>query len=75
MGGSAIDRRVPSRVQLKSGVNCYGKQVRYYLNYSPDSQFFSCGPRPAANLITGETVMGDRKIELDPWGVAIFEES
>ena len=74
-GVNGVDRRVPGRVQLKSGVNCYGKRVRYYLNYSPDSQFFSCGPRPAANLITGETVMEDGKIELDPWGVAILEES
>ena len=74
-GVNGFDRRVPSLVRLKSGVNCYGKRVRYYLNYSPDPQVFSCGPRAATNLIVGETVMGDRKIELDPWGVAILEES
>jgi beta-galactosidase len=74
-GLNSVDRDVPGRVRLKSGVNGHGKRVRYYLNYSSDLQVFSCGPCAASNLITGETVIEGRKIELDPWGVAILEES
>ena len=74
-GVNSVDRDVLGRVRLKSGVNRHGNRVRYYLNYSPDPQLFSCGPCTAANLITGETVMEGRRIELDPWGVAILEES
>jgi beta-galactosidase len=74
-GASGVDRHVPSQVRLKSGVNRHSRRVRYYLNYSPNLQVFSCGPRAATNLITEETVKGDRKIELDPWGVAILEDS
>ena len=74
-GVNSVDRDVLGRVRLKSGVNRHGKRVRYYLNYSPDPQLCSRGPCAAANLITGETVMEGGKIELDPWGVAILEES
>jgi beta-galactosidase len=74
-GVNGAHRDVPGRVRLKRGVNRHGKKIRYYLNYSPDPQLFSCGPCAAANLITGDTVMEGREIGLEPWGVAILEES
>lgn len=73
-GLSAPDRQLPAPVRLKRGVNAAGKTVRFYFNYSGQSQTFRY-PYPAGReLLTDRTIESGAAVALGPWDVAIIEE-
>ncbi len=58
---------------VRTGVNDYGRTVRYYLNYSAEDKMIE--PRAGTDLLTGEPVFQGDQIEIEPWGVRIIEEN
>ena len=60
---------------MRGGVNRYGKAIRYYFNYSAEKRKFFYGHGEAVELLTGERIgLGD-SVSLEPWGVAVMEET
>jgi len=65
---------LPAPVREKSGINCNGKTIRYFLNYSSDTQHFNYIQKPGTDLLTGKSIASSQAIELAPWDLLIVEE-
>ena len=67
-------------VIIKKGVNDFGKEVTYYLNYSFDRQNVTHGGKDGVELLSGEAVNSGKAVKngdvlsLEPWGVLITEQ-
>ncbi len=68
-------------VIIKKGVNDFGKEVTYYLNYSAETQQAAHGGKDGVELLSGEAVNSGKAVKngdvlsLEPWGVRIIEEN
>ena len=68
-------------VIIKKGVNDFGKEVTYYLNYSAEAQQAAHGGKDGVELLSGEAVNSGKAVKtkdvisLEPWGVMITEEA
>jgi beta-galactosidase len=60
---------------VRGGVNRYGKALHYYFNYSGSQRKFFYGHGEALDLLTGERVSRGDSVPLEPWGVAVMEET
>ncbi len=69
-----LDQQLYFPVITKSGVNQMGKIVHYYFNYSADAQSFSYLFNDGKELLSGETIMKNQQLQLQPWGLKIIEE-
>ena len=69
------DRKLPAAVRVKHGVNRAGKAVHYYFNFSPAPQRVVYSYARGTELLLTRPVAQDSALTLEPWGVAIVEES
>lgn len=73
-GLAGADQQLPSAVRVKHGVNDFGKQLHFYLNYSSEKQSFAYGRGAGTDLLTGKAVASAQEVTLEPWDLAIVEE-
>jgi beta-galactosidase len=73
-GLSGPDQELPSRIQARTGVNRFGKTIRYYFNYSSAPASFQYRHKAGADLLTSRAVKTDGTVILAPWDLAIIEE-
>lgn len=57
----------------KSGVNDFGKKVRYYFNFSGEERCFVYTKEAGRELLSGKAVSNGEKILLNPWDLAVIE--
>jgi beta-galactosidase len=61
-------------VIMRGGVNKFGREVRYYFNYSAQEQSFRYSYPSATDVLSGKKVEKGEVVKLEPWGVTILEE-
>lgn len=69
------DQQLPPHIQARTGVNRFGKTVRYYFNYSGSPATFTYRHKAGTDLLTSRAVKGDETVTLAPWDLVIVEES
>jgi beta-galactosidase len=69
------DQQLPSHIQARTGVNRFGKTVRYYFNYSGNPATFTYRHKAGTDLLTSRAVKADETVTLAPWDLVIVEES
>jgi beta-galactosidase len=69
------DQQLPAHIQARTGVNRFGKTVRYYFNYSGTPATFTYRHKAGTDLLTSRAVKGDEAVTLAPWDLVIVEES
>ncbi len=74
-GLNSPDLQLPSAVQVRHGVNHNSHQVHFYLNYSAAVQGIEYPYAAGRERLKEKSVAHGAKLELEPWGVAIVEES
>ena len=62
-----------SPVIVKKGINDFGKEIVYYLNYSGKTASFIYEGTAGTDLLTGKEYSDMEKMELKPWNLAIVE--
>jgi beta-galactosidase len=67
-------QQLPPGLHVKHGTNREGKQLHYYLNYSSDSQSFLYPYAAGLDLLTGDAISPNQKVDVKPWDLAIIEE-
>jgi beta-galactosidase len=73
-----VTRRTPGLqfpVIARSGVNGRGRALHYLLNYSAELRTLVYPFAAGTDLLSGRAVPAGSRMELEPWGVAIVEES
>jgi beta-galactosidase len=60
---------------VRSGVNRNDKALHYFLNYSAKPQSLGNPFNAGTDLLSGEKLNKGDRIEIEPWGVSIIEES
>ncbi|MCW5979779.1 MAG: beta-galactosidase [Bryobacteraceae bacterium] len=73
-GLAGPEQRLPSKVRLKRGISNRGKTMRYFLNYSGETQEFENPYGAGQEVITGRAVAEKQTLALPPWDLAIVEE-
>ena len=73
-GLTGTDQQLPAAVRVKHGVNRFGKQLHFYLNYSSGSNRFSYAYPAGQDLLTGQAVGRNQQVSLKPWDLVIVEE-
>jgi beta-galactosidase len=68
------DRKLPSAVRVKHGVNRAGKAIHYYFNFSAAPQSLAYSYGRGLELLSKRPVAPASSLTLEPWGVAIVEE-
>lgn len=67
------DQEVEFPVIIKKGVNDFGKEVVYYLNYSPEVQSVKYTGNNGIELLTEEKISTGEMLEIQPWNLNIIE--
>lgn len=68
------DQRLPPTVRARTGINRFGRAVRYYFNYSGIAVQFNYQYQSGTELLTSQPVSNHQVMKLGPWEVAIVEE-
>ncbi|HXO75909.1 MAG TPA: beta-galactosidase trimerization domain-containing protein, partial [Puia sp.] len=58
---------------MRSGVNRFGRSLRYYFNYSGQEQQFTYSDPSARDVLSGKIVEKGQVVKLEPWGLIILE--
>lgn len=74
-GLTGPDQKLPPPVRAKHGVSAQGKPLHFYLNYSSQKQTFKYGHGSGADLLTSRACATSDEVALEPWDLAIIEES
>ena len=74
LGMWAPERQLPASVHERSGVNGFGRAVRYYFNYSGAAVNFNYRHQAGVDLLSARRVKPDEAMTLGPWELAIVEE-
>ena len=74
LGMVTPERQLPASVHERSGVNGFGRAVRYYFNYSGAAVNFNYRHQAGVDLLTSRRVKPDEAMSLGPWELAIVEE-
>ncbi len=69
------DQQLPSHIQARTGVNRFGKTIRYYFNYSGTPATFTYRHKAGTDLLTSRAVKGDETVTVAPWDLVIVEEN
>ena len=75
LGLTDPDQQLPPRVHARTGVNAFGRQLRYYFNYSGSEVSFAYSHGAGTDLLTGRKAAPGDKVTLAPWDLAIIEEA
>jgi beta-galactosidase len=73
-GLAGPDQQLPPQVHTRKGVNDFGRNVRYYFNYSGAPVNFKYQYKSGTDLLTSRQVKADDTLYLGPWDLAIVEE-
>jgi beta-galactosidase len=68
------DQKLPVAVKVKHGVDQAGRVVRYYLNYSGETQRMVYPYGTAVNVLTGKKAGPSSELIIGPWDLAILRE-
>ena len=60
-------------VIVRKGINDFGKQIRYFLNYSAEEQKVPYLYETGLELLSGEQVEAKETLSIPAWGVKIIE--
>ena len=74
-GLSGPDQQLPPQVHTRKGTNDFGRNVRYFFNYSGAQVAFKYQYKPGTDLLTSRHVKADETLYLGPWDLAIVEEA
>ncbi len=74
-GLSGPDQQLPPQVHTRKGTNDFGRNVRYFFNYSGAQVAFKYQYKPGTDLLTSRQVKADETLYLGPWDLAIVEEA
>ncbi|GJI93983.1 beta-galactosidase [Duganella caerulea] len=74
LGMVTPERQLPDHVHERSGVNGFGRAVRYYFNYSGTAVNFNYRHQAGVDLLSARHVKPDEAMTLGPWELAIVEE-
>ncbi len=74
-GIPGLDEKLPPAVKVRRGRNGQGRALRYYFNFSGESQRFRYDHGSASDLLTGARLGPHEQLILRPWGVAILAEN
>ncbi|WP_068505229.1 beta-galactosidase [Paenibacillus kribbensis] len=66
------DQELEFPLIVKTGVNAAGKTVRFYFNYSDDTQTLIYPYESGRELLSSERVEQGGQININPWGVRII---
>lgn len=69
------EQEVEFPVIIKKGINDYGKEVVYYLNYSSNVQSLQYWGNDAEDLLAGESVCDGNSLVIEPWNLRILERA
>jgi beta-galactosidase len=69
------DQQLPPTIQARTGVNRFGKTIRYYFNYSGAPVSFAYRHKAGTDLLTSHAVKADATVNLAPWDLVIVEEN
>jgi beta-galactosidase len=75
LGLIGADQQMPTSVHVQSGINRLGRRIRYYFNYSGSEVKVIYNHPLGTNLLSGKAVAKDETLTLEPWDLAIVEES
>lgn len=62
-----------SSIRIKQGINDFGKNIVYLLNYSDQIQNVQNGSKEAKDLLSDKTVSALDSLAIGPWDLAILE--
>jgi len=68
-------QQLPPQVHTRKGTNDFGRNVRYFFNYSGAQVAFKYQYKPGTDLLTSRQVKADETLYLGPWDLAIVEEA
>jgi len=74
-GLAGPDQQLPPQVHTRKGVNDFGRNVRYFFNYSGAPVTFKYQYKPGTDLLTSRQVKAEDAVNLGPWDLAIVEET
>jgi len=74
-GLAGPDQQLPPQVHTRKGVNDFGRNVRYFFNYSGAPVTFKYQYKPGTDLLTSLQVKAEDAVNLGPWDLAIVEEA
>ncbi len=74
-GLTGQDQQLPVAVHVRHGVNRLGKRLHYYFNYSGVEVHLNYAYGEGVNLLDGERVGKSAQLTLQPWDLAIVEET
>ncbi|MCI6017766.1 MAG: beta-galactosidase [Clostridiales bacterium] len=61
------------RVILRKGINDFGKNVYFYMNYSPEQRTVAYTKSEGKDLISGANIVEKENIVIEPWNLRIIE--
>lgn len=73
-GLTSPDQQLPPAIKVRHGV-ASGRTLHYYLNVSSTPAEFPYSYSSGTDLLTGKPLAPNATLRLDPWGVAIIQES
>ncbi|MCE3261086.1 MAG: beta-galactosidase [Pseudoduganella sp.] len=74
-GLAGADQQLPRQIHTRKGVNDFGRNVRYFFNYSGTAASFTYQHKAGTDLLTSRQVKSGDMLDLGPWEVAIVEEA
>ncbi len=69
-----VDQQLPPAVRVKHALTAAGKEVHFYLNYSPSEASFTHTHGAGRELLTGRPVASNAPLSVGAWDLAIVEE-
>ncbi|MCU7550082.1 beta-galactosidase [Chitinophagaceae bacterium LB-8] len=69
-----VDQQISFPLITKSGINQRGKAIHYYFNYSAVPHSVQYPYRDGKELLSNETMVKGKEMQLEPWGIKIIEE-
>jgi beta-galactosidase len=73
-GLTGVDQQLPAKVRVKKGSANDGKMMRYYLNYSGETQTFAYPYATGTNLLGNKSIEKGQEVTLAPWDLVIIKE-
>jgi beta-galactosidase len=74
-GLSSEDQELPSAIHVKHGTGNNGRNLHYYMNFSPSEQTFRYAHASGVDLLTDRKISQAKSLTLAPWDLVIIEES
>ncbi|WP_160720454.1 beta-galactosidase [Bacillus sp. USDA818B3_A] len=70
-----VDQELAFPLITKSGINEFGKTIRYYFNYSDSTRSFVYPYGEGVELLSNTTIASEQLLDIERWGVLVIEEN